>query len=204
MKLKILKTILILQIFTSFCSGQSKNIDFEFCNCNDSGNVVILKYKLNKINVLVCVEHIDTSGNMREYGGINVLNCDKNINTKISDLDNLNWFQVEAFSDTIFFNFPIKTFDIKTQILYQILLFNKNDSIQMSYRFYKNFKFATDNEKQILRKKYLSFKINDFENNWETKINSLGWELLFCSISGDPDARKRLLNCNKYYKDIQV
>jgi hypothetical protein len=187
------------------------------CLCkNDSlGRKLILQTSLNNNNLIITGIQGETNKDnpwgdalTNSFGGIRIINCNNCKIIKEIALDNMHWYSVEAKSDTVLLNYYIFPIGEKPFVLYQIVYTNENDSITFKYRFHKDFDFANKNELSQLKKGYTSITRDSIgkENmnlNFQ-KIDHLGWQLFYAAISGDAEAKKRLLNYKNYYSFINA
>jgi hypothetical protein len=187
------------------------------CLCKDdtSGQKLILQTNLKEIKIIVGgVCGADTTDSIRTWGGVKITNCNNCKVINEFELDNVHWYEVKAGIDTLFLNYYVYSGIKPFILLYQIFYTNENDSIDMKYRFHKDIEFADKNKLMNLKKGYTSvtensiMKINKNFSNQKNmdlsfeRLDLLGWQLLYASISGDNEAKNRLLNFQKYYHFI--
>jgi len=217
-----LMTFLIVMTCAAQKNAQKLTIK-DSCKCNIDTSFANRILYANLKNTKLIVLGIGNTSNDNPWSeiynklwdGIKIINCSNcKVLKEIVRGHYSDSYEVEVVNDTLFLNYYFLPVDKKAFMLYQIFFTNENDSITTKYRISKGFKFADKNELLSLRKKYTSITRDSIMKEDKTfssqknidlsfkRLDLFGWQLLYAAISGDNEAKDRLLNFQKYYDFI--
>ena len=153
----------------------------------------------------------DTSSN--EYYYLRVYDCCEN--KQIVDFWDGDHFKMEDKKDTLIFNYLnggfVRTLSgadsgfLESSPLYHLCFFEKDGKICKMKKAGPNLRKLSKGEVEIVRGKYLKFSWDKLYKMDSTQMIGMSYfqrmlhEMAAASISGDPEAGKRLENFEKYY-----
>jgi hypothetical protein len=178
-----------------------------FCLKNGVSSKPFLTYEVYKQEIILCgYPSLDPVDSGKAFGGINIFNC--TYKKVIDSLFEDDYYTVHFLNDTLSLNYysicPQENgLVIKNILIYQKLYIFKLNGFRKKI-ILNPFVFLNAEQQKTLKTKYLKFKLTQliFQNNDTGLLSEFLTQLIFGALSGDVEAKRRLLNFHTYYGTI--